>query len=108
MLLKKETIKKYITYGEEIEAYVYRRDDEIWFKAYLNNPERNFIHSQLKGIDSITCCYFTHTSIEEVEKFLNDLLIIEKIVIEKGYVFETFITHFWNPITDHLLFHWDQ
>lgn len=106
MLLKKENIKQYITFGNEIEAYVYRRDNNIIFMAHIN--DKNLYHSNLTLSGVLECRYFVHKNLEEVEKFLNDLLLIEKIVIDKGFKFPSFISNYWNVITDHLLFNWDD
>lgn len=107
MLLKKEKVKKYITVGDEAEAYVYRKNDEIWFIAFRDEA-RNSFHSRLLNTNSYNCSYFVHKSVEEIESFLNSLIMIEELVNSKGYDFERFISQYWNVITDHLLFHWEE
>ncbi len=106
MLLQKEKIKKYIIHGDEIDAYVYRKNGVIWFVLNKNENTRNDYSSQLVLPNIFNCSYFVHTNIEEAERFLKDLIYIENILTEKNHNFNLFISTYWNSITDHLLYHW--
>ncbi len=107
MLLQKEKIKEYITFGNDVEAYVYRNNNELWFIAFQDEVRKTY-YSRLLISTSSNCSYFVHKSIEEVESFLINLIKIEEIVNSNGYKFENFIAQYWNVITDNLLFHWKE